>query len=406
MRASRRRSVLAAALVLPLITACSKSEDKGAKASPGAAAPAATSPLTVVAAVARERTLPRVLEVTGTLVADAQADVAAETSGRVVVLGIERGTHLPAGTVIARLDDQDALNQLREAEAAEAQAVTKVGLVPGRPFDPTENVEVNKVRLAMDRLQKEYERYQRLLDERAVSSSEVDTRRVEYLTAKEEYTAAIQRARESYQALLTQRVRVQIARKGLEDVVIRAPFEGLVAEKYVSVGQFLQKGARVATLVRVDPLRIELTVPEIATAVVKLAENVRFSVQAYPDRTFDGRIKYIGPALRSDSRALVVEALVPNRDRLLHPGFFATARIELPATAPSVFVPVAAVRTESGTSRLFVLKDGRAEQRFVQIGRESGGDVEVLQGVKAGERVAASGVERLGDGMAVAERGP
>jgi membrane fusion protein (multidrug efflux system) len=364
------------------------------------------SPVTVVSAVARERTLPRTLEVTGTLVADAQADVAAEMSGRVVMVAIERGTHLVAGTVIARLDDRDARNQLREAEAAEAQAVARVGLVPGRAFDAADNVEVKKVRLAMERLEKEYERYARLVEEGAVSRAEAESRQVEYLTAKEEYAASIQRAREAYQALLTQRVRVQIARKGLDDVVVRAPFEGLVAEKHVSVGQFLERGARIATLVRVDPLRIELTVPEIATAAVKPAENVRFTVQAYPNRAFEGRIKYIGPSLRADSRALVVEALVPNRDRLLHPGFFATARVDLPATAPSVFVPVSAVRTETGVSKLFVLKDGRAEQRFVQIGRETAGHVEILRGLRAGERVATGGLERLADGVPIAERNP
>jgi membrane fusion protein (multidrug efflux system) len=396
------RAALALVLLLPLLAACGKSEDK----SPKTSASAVATPLAVASAVAKERTHPRTLEVTGTLVADAQADVAAETSGRVIAVAIERGTHLPAGTVIARLDDRDASNQLREAEAAEAQAAAKIGLVSGRPFNATDNVEVKKVQLAMERLEKEYERYARLVDEGAVSRSEADSRRVEYLTAKEEYAASLQRAREAYQGLLTQRVRVQIARKGLEDVIIRAPFEGLVAEKYVSVGQFLQKGARVATLVRVDPLRIELTVPEIATAAVKRAENVRFVVQAYPDRAFEGRIKYIGPSLRSDSRALVVEAVVPNRERLLHPGFFATARIDLPATEPSLFVPAASVRTDAGVSKVFVLKDGRAEQRFVQIGRGIGGEVEVLRGLRNSERVATSDLDRLADGLAVTERGP
>lgn len=394
---------LAVALLIPIaLAACGKSEDK----SPKAAASAVATPVTVASAVAKERTHPRVLEVTGTLVADAQVDVAAETSGRVIAVAIERGTHLPAGTVIARLDDRDATHQLREAEATEAQAVAKVGLTPGRAFDAADNVEVKKVRLAMERLEKEYQRYARLVEEGAVSRSEAESRQVEYLTAKEEYAAALQRAREAYQALLTQRVRVQIARKGLDDVVIRAPFEGLVAEKHVSVGQFLQKGARVATLVRVDPLRIELTVPEIATAAVKRAETVRFAVQAYPDRSFEGRIKYIGPSLRSDSRALVVEAVVPNRERLLHPGFFATARIDLPATEPSVFVPASAVRTEGAVSKVFVLKDGRAEQRFVQIGRATGDEVEIVRGLAAGERVATGGLDRLVDGVPIAERSP
>jgi len=258
----------------------------------------------------------------------------------------------------------------------------------------------------MERAQAEDGRYARLVTEGAVSQSEAEARRIEYLTAKQEHEAAVQRTREMYQAVLAQRIRVRVARKGLADTVVRAPFEGLVAERHVSVGQFLQRGGRIATLVRVDPLRIELMVPEVATVAVKRAEKVSFAVQAYPDRRFDGEVKYVGPSLRSDSRALVVEAIVRNPQRLLHPGFFATASIELPATEPSVLVPTAAVRTDAGVSKLFVLGSGRAEQRMVQVGRDVGGEVEIVRGVKAGERVATGAFDRLTDGVPVTERGP
>jgi len=178
-----------------------------------------------------------------------------------------------------------------------------------------------------------------------------------------------------------------MARKAAHDAEVRAPWDGLIAEKHVQPGQYVQRGARIATLVRVDPLRVELAVPETAVAAVRRGQKVAFHVQAQPDRTFEGSVAYVGPSLRADSRALVVEALVPNRDGRLSPGLFATARIELPAARPSVLVPAAAVRTQAGVSTAFVVRNDRAEMRLVQLGRElPGGLVEVQRGIVAGER--------------------
>ena len=156
-----------------------------------------------------------------------------------------------------------------------------------------------------------------------------------------------------------------------------------------------------ATLVRVDPLRVELIVPEAAVAAVRRGQKVSFGVQAYPDTRFDGVIAYVGPSLKADSRALVVEALVPNREGRLQPGLFATARIELPAGTPSVLVPTAAVRTEAGVSKLWVVKQDHAEMRLVQLGREVGDRVEALRGVAAGEQVVAAYSDTLQDGALV-----
>lgn len=390
-------AILGAALVILPLAGCQKAETK--------ATPAATASVAVPSAVAEERMLPRILDVTGTLVPDAQADVAAEAPGRVVAVMVERGTHVKVGVILARLDDTDATNQLRESEAAEAQAFIKLGIKAGQAYNPADNVEVKKVRLAMERAKAEDGRYERLVKEGAVSQSESEAKKMEYLTAQEEYEGAMQRARELNQAYFASRARAQTARKGLSDASVRAPFEGEVVERHVSVGQFVQRGTKVATLARVDPLRIELMVPEVATVAVKRAEKVSFAVQAYADRRFDGQVKYVGPSLKADSRALVVEALVPNAERLLHPGFFATASIELPATAPSVLVPATAVRTDAGISKVFVLKGGRAEQRIVQAGRDTGQGVEIIRGLKAGERVATGAFDKITDGAAVTEQG-
>jgi RND family efflux transporter MFP subunit len=253
----------------------------------------------------------------------------------------------------------------------------------------------------MERAALEYERYARLVEMGAVSRSDYDLRRMEATTARELYESALNESRQLYQSLLAQRARIDITRRALADTEVRAPYDGLVAEKHATVGQYLQKGARVATLVRVDPLRGERFVPEAAVAAVRRGQKVSFSVQAYADTRFDGVIAYVGPSLKADSRALVVEALVPNPDGRLQPGLFATARIELPAGKPSVLVPAAAVRTEAGVSKLWVVKQDRAEMRLVQLGREVGDRVEALRGVAAGEQVVAAYSESLQDGAPV-----
>ncbi|MBI2000804.1 MAG: efflux RND transporter periplasmic adaptor subunit, partial [candidate division NC10 bacterium] len=137
-------------------------------------------------------------------------------------------------------------------------------------------------------------------------------------------------------------------------------------------------------------------------AAVRKGQKVSFAVQSHPDRQFEGTIAYVGPAVRTESRALVVEAIVPNPRELLQPGLFATARIELPAARPSVMVPAAAVKNEGGVFKLFVANEATAEVRIVQTGREAGGSVEILRGLSAGERVVSSQANGLTDGAAIA----
>jgi RND family efflux transporter MFP subunit len=365
----------------------------------------AAKPVAVSTVPAEARALPGDLDVTGTLQADAQTDVASETSGRVLAVNVERGTVVKAGAVLARLDAEDARNALREAEATAAQTEARLGL-GAEPFDATRTAEARKARAAIERAELEYQRYAKLVEMGAVSRSDYDLRRMEATTAREQYEAVLNESRQLYQSLLAQRARRDIARRAVADTDVRAPFDGLVAEKHATVGQYLQKGAKVATLVRVDPLRVELIVPEAAVAAVRRGQKVSFRVQAYPDKRFDGVIAYVGPSVKADSRALVVEALVPNGDGRLQPGLFATARIELPAGKPSVLVPTVAVRTEAGVSKVWVIKQERAEMRLVQLGRDVGDRVEALRGVAAGEPVVAPYSDRLQDGVPVTTSAP
>jgi membrane fusion protein, multidrug efflux system len=386
-----------APLALLLLAGCGNTEAKLP-----AKAQEAPKPIVVSVAAAQERSLPTTLDVTGTLMADAQTDIASEIEQRVVEISVERGQYVTAGQVVARMDDQDAKNLFREAEATESQIRERLGMVNGEAFDALKTPEVQQARATMERAEADHKRFVQLLDEGAVSRAEHDLRRADYLAAKAQYETTVNQMRQLYQSLLAQRVRVAMGRKAVEDTIIRAPFSGVIAEKAGNVGRYTKKGDRIATIVRIDPLRIELTIPESAVAAVRKGQRVSFAVQSYPDRQFEGTIAYVGPAVRAESRALVVEAIVPNPKTLLQPGLFATARIELPAARPSVMVPAAAVKNDAGVFKLFVAKNDRAEARIVQVGRETGGSVEILRGLQIGEHIVSRQVDGLADGSVIA----
>ena len=183
---------------------------------------------------------------------------------------------------------------------------------------------------------------------------------------------------------------------------MRAPFAGVVAERLVSVGDYVSRGTRVATVVRVDPLRVELTVPESSVSLVQLGQLVRLTVDAYPGEEFDATIRFVSPALRSDQRALTVEAVSKNPDGRLKPGLFATAMIRQSKATEGLLVPATAIETVAGTSRVYVVKNGVAEERIVTTGEKVGDRIEITSGVAAGEIVAAEPRGRLTDGRAVA----
>jgi len=386
---------------LPALAACGNTEVNHVE--PATKADSQAKPIAVSTVRAEERLLSEGLDVTGTLMADAKTDVASELDGRIVKIPVERGSIVTEGALLAQLDDRDAVNALHEAEAIEAQTRERLGLAADEAFDPLKTPDVLQARAARDRAETDYRRYAQLLDEGAISRSEHDFKRADFLSAKAVYETTLNQMRNLYQQLQAQKVRVTMMHKALQDTVIRAPFSGLISEKYANVGSYAKKGEKLLTLVRVDPLRIELTIPEVAVAAIRKGQKVSFAVQSVPDRQFLGTIAYVGPALRADSRALVVEAIVPNGNGLLQPGLFATARIELPASRRALVVPSTAVWTDAGVPKLYVARGDRAELRIVQLGRELGDVLEVARGLSAGERVVTKPTLGLTDGAAIAE---
>ena len=319
-----------------------------------AAASTVPPPIAAVTAPVDNRVLPRILEVTGALAADESADIASERDGQVATVRVERGTYVEKGAILATLDEREAKAQLDQARANLAWTTSEV------------------------------ERYAELRRKQVVAKAEDQRKGTDLDLAK----AAL-----------------ALAEKGFSDCTIRAPFSGVVTEKKVSAGAFVRRGAAICGLVKIDPLRAELAIPEIAVPAIKVGQKARLNVQSFPDRAFDGIVRYIGPSLRSEARTLVVEAVVPNPERILKPGLFVTARVELPKKEATLLVPFAAIVTDSGVSHVYVLGKDHVAERIVALGDRYGDAVEVRSGVAAGERVVVNPDRRLADGLEVLRNG-
>lgn len=395
-----RPPVSIAFLLLGLLSAaCSR----GA-ASPPARTDTPTAALAVSVAEVVERPIARFIRVTGTLTAQEQAEVAAETSGRIVATPVERGSRVGGGGELVRIAAVDTEAQVAEAEANAAQIEAGLGMSGGRAFAQDVVPDVMNTKSAYDLAQSDYERLRTLLDQKVISRAEFDRAFANVESTRQKYEMAKNTAAQQFQALMAARARVARARKALADTTVKAPFDGLVAERLVSTGDFVTPGTRVAVVVRVDPLRVELTVPEQFVSVVGVGRPVSLQVDAYPGRTFTGQVRYVSPALSASTRALVVEAVVANPAGELKPGFFATARIEQAAPTPALLVPAKAVQSASGTQRVFVAKGDRAEERIVTTGQTVDDLVEIVSGLAKGEPVILEHPDALVDGAPIATR--
>jgi len=388
----------AAILALASLTAGCGSNTPATAAEASAGAP---EPVAVDVVPVESRMLERHLRVTGSLAADEQAEVSAEIAGRITATPVERGSRVAAGDLLVRVSGSESAAQLQEAEANAGQIEARLGLSPGQSFDPHRVPDVMNAQASLDLAEAEFSRIRSLLDQKVVSQAEFDQRRTQVEAARQQYKVALNVAEQSYRLLQAARARISLANKAVSDTAVRAPFTGLVAERAVSIGDYVTKGTRVATVVRIDPLRVELSVPEQSVALIKVGQQVRLTVDAYPNEQFDATVRFVSPSLRVDQRALTIEAIAPNKDGRLKPGLFATALIRQSSPTPALTVPETAVETIAGTSRVYVIKDGKAEERIVTLGEKVEGTLEIATGLAKGEQVAAEPRGRLTDGMAV-----
>src|ERR1700752_1161149 len=418
MRLQGKLKILSLLLVLVAAAAfaasCGGSKANVRKEDPNAnTQPAVVEGVTTAAAIKRD--LPRFFEATGSLAGDQQTDVAPQTSGKVVAVGVDIGSYVRRGQMLVQLDDaelklrvEQAAAQVEQAKAAVRQAEEKIGLRPGQTFDPNRVAEVAAAKVALQLAEKNLRRAEKLIESGDVSRSFYDEQRARRDQLKEQYEVALAQARQNYAAVDVARTNIAnaqaalaLARKSLSYAVIPAPLHGFVSERTADLGEYVSPQQKVVTIVRTNPLRIRIDVPEQAIPEVKVGQSVSITTSAWPDKNFAGRVARIAPNVSATSRTLTVEAEIENRSNALKPGQFATVRILEERAEPAVLVPARAVINEAGVSRLYVIKNGHAEQRLVQTGQTEGDLIEIRSGVAADELVAPSNLEQLTDGIAV-----
>jgi len=329
-----------------------------AKADDASAAPVHvdTADVTVVDA-------PTVLRLTGSLRGRKEADLAANAAGRVLKTFVERGDTVKEGTVVAQLDTSNAALSLAEARMQVKSSKTQE--------------DINKTDCA---------RYEQLYQKGAISAAEYDQTTAKCKTAP--ISREVAEAREN------------IASKNVGDGTIRAPFTGVVSERYIEVGEYVQASSKVLSMVQTGDLRLQLTVPEANVANVQVGADVSFTVAAYPDKTFHGTVKFVSAAVRETTRDLVIEAVVPNDDKLLRPGMFADAALSTGSEKlPSV--PKSAVFERQDKQRVYVVADGRLQERVLQVGPEVDGRLTAHSGVKPGDKVVSGNLGALTNGAKV-----
>jgi RND family efflux transporter MFP subunit len=337
-------------------------------------------PIEVALAPVVERELQVSVSATGSFTADEVSDVASEASGQVAATPVDIGDRVEKGAVIARLNTADAQLRLDQARAGLQQAEASLAQAQGRYTLARANAA----------------RYDALLKTGDVSRTVADQNATESETLRHGVVTA-------EAAVADARSRLALAQKALSDTVIRAPFTGFITDRPIAVGEYVTPSSKIATVMKLDPIRLRLQVPELEAARLRVGQDVAVNVEALGARGFSGRITAINPALDPSTRATIVEATLANREGVVRAGMFATARVALGETERGLFVPKAAVVADPNTNsfRVFTVAGDTARLRVVQPGGEQAGSIRIVSGLEPGAHVATAGFEHLFDGATV-----
>jgi membrane fusion protein (multidrug efflux system) len=310
-------------------------------------------PMPVDVDTARRDTVVDAVRATGRIEAVQAVELRPDEQGRITEILFREGQSVTQGTPLIKIDDE-----MLKAQAERAVA-------------------------DRDLANQQLERVRRLRAQNA--SSPADQERAE--AAARSATAAL-----------------ELLRLQIERTTVRAPFSGVVGQRFVSVGDYVTTQTPLASLQTMDPQRVVIEVPERYSADLRRGQTVQFTVAAYPGRTFTAEVEFIDPVVQDAARTIVLKARAPNRDHALKPGMFVEARLAIGQRTDAVVVPEDAVQPLRTANVVWAVVDGKADRRVVELGTRAPGRVEIVNGVEPGDIVVVGGLERMGEGMPVAPR--
>ncbi len=353
------RHALALSILIPATLACSGAKDEAAVQAP----PVSLSDVVVVDLEDR-------IEATGELVSPSHAMIAAEIGGRITSLYLEDGAPAARGERVLEIDPERRNLEVRAASAGNTEA--KAGLVEA---------------------ERAAERVRSLFKSNVASKAQLD-----------QADTALQLARSRADGA---DARLDETQRALRDAEVTAPFAGMIAQRFVSVGEFVQPGTRLFELVALDPIEVEFRVSEVDSSRVAVGQTVGVRVAPYPDELFQATVTVVAPTIDTATRTLRVKATLPNPETRLRPGLFARADLGVAHREGVLMVPEEAILQRSDGQVVFRFAAGnRVERRVVKTGVAKDGRVEILDGVEAGDKIVTRGHTALIDGGVVTVRAP
>lgn len=432
MRNNRLKTLSLAVALCATISCGSSAANNGKRGNANSGENPQNAAIAITVGKSESRDVAAVIQATGSLTANETSDVAPKVAGKIANIGVNVGQLIQAGTVIAKIDDHDARLRLataqagvKQAQAGVRQAEARLGLLGGGRFNASTVPEVraadaNYQQALADQKQAEAneKRYRELTEtgDAAMITYETyrtarDTAHAKANAARQQLDAAVNTAKQSNQAIVSAQANVESAatqiaeaQQAIQDTVIRAPFAGYVSNRPAAVGEYVSSSSIVATILRTNPIKIQIQVAEADVPHVTLGRGVSLEVDAYKDRKFAGTVSAINPAVDPNSRSAIVEALVENNGNALRTGMFATAKISREGGGKAIYVPKSAVSNDQTTQsfKVFVIQDGIAKLRVVQLGTDEGDSQQIITGVNADETVATSNLDKLYEGAKVA----
>jgi RND family efflux transporter MFP subunit len=377
------------------LTGCSKTNTARASAREETARPMKTEAV-------RQESVRRAIEVVGTLAAEDQVTISSQADGAVSRVLVDLGDRVKAGQVLLELDREKLEYNLEQQKAALVRALARYGANEPGHLPPIEQTpDVQKAAAELGQAKQAHARADELFNRRLVPKQTLDDAQATLGAKQAIYESALQNAKTLGGDIDASNATVKLADRQLRDTSIRAPFDGYVQKRLVSLGEFVKSQTPVMSIVRVDSLKVTAEIPERMAPWIKVGQSVEISVDAFPDKTIAGRLSRLSPAVNTPTRAFPFEAFVSNAAGLLKPGTFARVHVTTALVEPVLTIPYAAMQYRYGVYRAFTVSGDRLAVHELQTGDRVGDRMEILSGVKLGEEVALTDVDNLADGILV-----